>query len=143
MKPTRLRSALVVAIVLAPNASARAQERAVPFWPNAVADAIHARVDGNGVLETVRELSRFHRVHGSPGFAAAAEHLRGKLVAAGLRDATIERFPSDGVTRYAHMRSYFGWNPVRASLEEVSPTPPVMESFPELPVAPADYSQDP
>ena len=37
-------------------------------------------VDGNAALETVRELSRFHRVHGSPGFAAAAEHmLRDKL----------------------------------------------------------------
>ena len=31
----------------------------------------------------------------------------------GLSDAAIERFPADGTTRYAHFRSYYGWNPVR------------------------------
>jgi hypothetical protein len=104
--------------------------------------AIHAQVDGNAALETVRELGRFHRVHGSPGMAAAAELVRKKLVAAGLSDAAVEHFPADGKTRYAHFRSYYGWNPVSATLEEVSPRPHLIESFPDLPVALADYSQD-
>lgn len=104
--------------------------------------AIRARVDGNAALETVRELSRFHRVHGSPGFAAAAEHVRKKLIDSGLSNASTERFPADGKTRYAHFRSYFGWNPVSAELEEVLPRPGLVESFPALPVALADYSQD-
>ncbi len=47
--------------------------------------------------------------------AAAAEHLRKKLQAAGLADAVIERFPADGKTRYAHFVSYYGWNPVSAT----------------------------
>ncbi len=119
-----------------------AQERAIPFWPDETPAAIHAAVDGNAALETVRELGRFHRVHGSPGFAAAAEHVKKKLLAAGLADAAIERFPSDGKTRYAHFRSYYGWNPVSATLEEVSPKARLIESFPDLPVALADYSQD-
>jgi hypothetical protein len=117
-------------------------ERRIPFWPDEVPEAIHAAVDGNAALETVRELSRFHRVHGSPGMAAAAEHVKKKLLAAGLSDAAVEHFPADGKTRYAHFRSYYGWNPVSATLEEVSPKPRLIESFPDLPVALADYSQD-
>jgi hypothetical protein len=119
-----------------------AQERAIPFWPDEVPAAIHAQVDGNAALETVRELARFHRVHGSPGLAAAAELVKKKLLAAGLADASVEHFPADGKTRYAHFRSYYGWTPVSATLEEVSPRPRLVEAFPDLPVALADYSQD-
>jgi aminopeptidase YwaD len=99
-------------------------------------------VDGGKALETVRELARFHRVQGSPGYFAAAEYLKAKLVAARLADVVIERFPADGKTRYAHFRSYYGWTPLRARLEETSPRAGLVASFPELPVALADYSQD-
>ncbi len=142
MRASALSLTLILAALLSASASLLTQERAIPFWPDDVPAAIHAAVDGNAALETVRELGRFHRVHGSPGFAAAAEHVKRKLLVAGLADAAIERFPADGKTRYAHFRSYYGWNPVSATLEEVSPTPRLIESFPDLPVALADYSQD-
>ncbi|MGH9400206.1 MAG: hypothetical protein ACRD00_07540, partial [Thermoanaerobaculia bacterium] len=61
-----------------------AEERQIPFWPDSVPAAIRAQMDGVAALETVRELGRFHRVHGSPGFAAAAEHMKKKLLAAGI-----------------------------------------------------------
>lgn len=95
-------------------------------------------------METVREISRFHRVQGSPGFAAATELLREKLRRAGFEGSTvaIEKFPADGRTRYAHFVSYYGWRPVEAFLDEVTPRPGRITSFPELPVALADYSQD-
>jgi len=121
---------------------ALAEERAIPFWPDAVPSAIHAEVNGVAALETVRELGRFHRVQGSPGFVAAAEFMKQRAVAAGLSDVAIERFPADGKTKYAHFLSHVGWNPVSATLEEVAPTPRLIESFPDLPVALADYSQD-
>lgn len=123
-------------------AAAAAQERAVPFWPDAVPAAIHAEVNGVAALETVRELGRFHRVQGSPGFAAAAELMKQKAIAAGLSDVAIERFPADGKTKYAHFLSHVGWNPVSATLEEVAPRKRLIEAFPDLPVALADYSQD-
>jgi aminopeptidase YwaD len=56
--------------------------------------------------------------------------------------AAIEKFPSDGKTRYAHFVSYLGWQPIEAHLDEVKPRPGRVTSFPELPVALADYSQD-
>ena len=90
----------------------------------------------------MRELGRHHRVQGSPGFAAAAEHVRAKAEAAGLSDAVVERFPADGETRYAHFRSYLGWEARSARLDEVSPRVRTIARFPDLPVALADYSQD-
>jgi len=133
---------LTAAGFLVAAAGLGAEERRIPFWPNEVTAAIHAQVDGLAALETVRELSRFHRVQGSPGFAAAAEHIRQKLIAARLADAQIVRLPADGKTRYAHFRSYYGWSPVSGTLEEVSPRARTLASFPELPVSLADYSQD-
>ena len=132
---------LAVIAVVGLASSAWAAERRVPFWPDATVATIQAQIDGLATLETVRELGRFHRVHGSPGFAAAAEHIRRKAAGYGL-EAAIERFPADGSTRYAHFRSYLGWQPGTALLEEVSPTARVMARFPESPVALADYSQD-
>jgi hypothetical protein len=128
-----------------PARNAGARERSVPFFPDAVPAAIRAETDGAAALETVRELGRFHRVQGSPGYAAAAEHVRAKAAAAGLADATIERLPADGKTRYAHFLSYLGWDPRSGILEDVSPGPRTQQtiaSFEALPVALADYSQD-
>jgi aminopeptidase YwaD len=131
----------VLALVLVAS-SVDAAERAIPFWPDAVPEAIHAAIDGQEALETVRSLGRFHRVHGSPGFAAAAAFMRDKALAAGLKDAVVEHFPADGETRYAHFRSYFGWDGREARLDEVKPQTQPLARFPELPVALADYSQD-
>jgi hypothetical protein len=72
-------------LLLSLAASVHAEERRVPFWPDSVVQAIQDQVDGVATLETVRELGRFHRVHGSPGFAKAADHVRNKAAAAGSR----------------------------------------------------------
>jgi aminopeptidase YwaD len=134
---------MTLAFVAIPGAAPlRAQDRQIPFWPDEVPAALRAQVDGVAALETVRELGRFHRVHGTPGFYAAAEHMKKKLLAAGLSDASVERLPADGKTRYAHFVSYYGWDPVSALLEEVSPRAGMIEEFPASPVALADYSQD-
>jgi hypothetical protein len=138
---TRIGAAL---LLVSSAAAARAEDRAIPFWPDVIPAAIHAQIDGPAALETVRELSRFHRVQGSPGFAAATELLREKLGRAGFTGSSVEiqKFPADGKTRYAHFVSYYGWQPVEAFLDEVKPRPGRVASFPELAVALADYSQD-
>ncbi len=135
-----MRSLALASCVLA--GAALAAPREIPFWPDAVPDAIRDSVNGQAALETVRSLGRFHRVHGSPGFAAAADFVRDEAKAAGLEDATVEHFPADGETRYAHFRSYYGWSAEFASLDETAPQARPIARFPELPVALADYSQD-
>lgn len=137
-----MKKRILVLLVYALPLPALAQSRAVPFWDDRVVAAIHAEVDGVAALETIRELGRFHRVQGSPGFAAAAELMRKKAEAAGLSQAAIEHFPADGRTMYAHFRSHLGWNPIAATLEEVAPRPHVVSRYPDLPVLLGDYSQD-
>lgn len=103
--------------------------------------AIRDHVDGSRTLDTVRGLGRFHRVHGSPGFAAAAEYVAAQAKAAGL-EVKIEKLPADGRTKYAHFTAYLGWTATSASLAEISPRPGPIARFPEVAVALADYSQD-
>ncbi|HET7294572.1 MAG TPA: DUF4910 domain-containing protein [Vicinamibacteria bacterium] len=138
----KTRAVATTIALLATATATQAEPRRIPFWPDAVPAAIHAAVDGGAALETVRELGRFHRVQGSGGFAAAAEHVRRKAAAAGMKDARVERFPADGETRYAHFRGYLGWEASEARLDEVWPRARTIARFPELPVALADYSQD-
>jgi aminopeptidase YwaD len=137
-----IRSLLPVVLVAVAFDAGASGDRKVPFWPGDVTTAIHSAVDGHAALETVRSLGRFHRVHGSPGFAAAAEWMKDQAKAAGLEDAAVERFPSDGETRYAHFRSYYGWDGREGVLEETAPGARVLARYPEQPVALADYSQD-
>lgn len=131
-----------VSFALSLAATAGAADRHIPFWPDNVPDAIHAAVDGQAALESVRALGRYHRVQGSPGYAAAARWVQEQALAAGLADATVEHFPADGSTRYAHFRSYLGWDAQDARLDEVAPHARPVASFPQQPVALADYSQD-
>lgn len=133
---------MLAALLSALACAHAAAERQLPFWPDAVPDAIHAAVDGQAALESVRSLGRYHRVHGSPSYAAAAKWMQDQALAAGMRDATVEHFPADGKTTYGHFRSYLGWNPQHASLDELAPQVHPVARFPQLPVALADYSQD-
>jgi hypothetical protein len=133
---------LVLVLTLATAAPAVAETRRIPFWPDAVPAAIQNRVDGGYVLATVRGLGRYHRVQGSPGFAAAADWLVGELTRAGLAGARVEHLPADGKTSYAHFKSYLGWNPLAGKLEELGPRHRVIADFAAQPVALADYSQD-
>jgi aminopeptidase YwaD len=132
----------VVLVILAIATAAVAETRRISFWPDAVPAAIQKHVDGGYALGAVRSLGKFHRVHGSPGFHAATAWLVGELHAAGLADAQTERLPADGKTSYAHFKSYLGWNPVEARLDEVAPSRRVLGDFAREPVALADYSQD-
>ena len=90
----------------------------------------------------MREISRFHRVHGSPGFAAAAEHdrrrssrgralrRRGRALPGGREDA-LRALPE-----LPRLESRL--RDARRGLAARR----IVESFPDLPVALADYSQD-
>ena len=116
--------------------------RRVAFWPDAVLAAIQSEIDGNAALDVARTLGRFHRVQGSPGFTQAAEFIQQRAKAVGLAGATVEHYPADGQTRYAHFQAYFGWEATEASLDEITPMPQPIARFPGLSVALADYSQD-
>jgi aminopeptidase YwaD len=131
---------LVVPLLVA--SAARAEPRRIAFWPDAVPAAIQKHTDGAYVLGVVTALGRYHRVHGSPGFRAAADWLVGELTGGGLADAKVESLPADGKTSYAHFKSYLGWTPLEGRLEVLGAKRRILADFANEPVGLADYSQD-
>jgi hypothetical protein len=76
--------------------------------------AIESEVSGERALESVRSLTRFHRVQASPGLSEAADWLAGELERAGLR-VEIEHAPGDGRTRRLGHLMPEGWSCARAT----------------------------
>jgi aminopeptidase YwaD len=107
---------LSLAAALAPLA---AQAGDPPLLPRATASALANELSGASALRSVEALARHHRMRGSRGFHAAAEHVRAQLEAAGLADAHIEAFPADGRTFYGTQKSRRPWDADFAELWEV------------------------
>src|SRR5207244_2021910 len=80
-------------------------------------ERLREEVSGERALESVRALTRFHRVQASPGYDRAADWLAGRLEAGGLE---VERTtaPGDGRTRFLGQLMPQGWECVvgRATL---------------------------
>ena len=70
--------------------------------------ALRREVSGDRALESVRAITRYHRVQASPGLDRAAEWLAGELERSGL-EVGIERVPGDGRTRFLGQLMPQGW----------------------------------
>jgi hypothetical protein len=90
-----------------------------PLVAPATARALAAELSGESARRTVDALARHHRMRGSRGFHAAATHVVEELRAAGLEDARLERFPSDGRALYGSQRSRRPWDADFAELWEL------------------------
>jgi len=71
-------------------------------------EAVAEEASGDRALESVRALSRFHRVQASPGYDRAAEWLASQLEAMGLEVET-ESAPGDGRSRRLGCLMPEGW----------------------------------
>ncbi len=76
-------------------------------------EAVRNEASGERALESVRALSRFHRVQASPGYDQAADWLAGQLESFGCT-VEIERVPGDGRTRLLGHLMPEGWECARA-----------------------------
>lgn len=76
--------------------------------------AVRNEASGERALESVRALTRFHRVQASPGYDQAADWLAGELESLGL-DVEMERVPADGRTRLHGHLMPAGWECAHAS----------------------------
>ncbi|HEY6392326.1 MAG TPA: DUF4910 domain-containing protein, partial [Bryobacteraceae bacterium] len=102
--------------------------------------AIASEASGSLAKDTIVALTRFHRVHASPGFHEAAEFIAAKAREYGLEDVHIESFPADGKTTYNTFRSYLGWEPASGVLREMPPGSAVIADYSKMRTALADYS---
>ncbi len=87
--------------------------------PGPIIAALAQEISGETAKRNLEYLAREHRMRGSRGFRAAAEHIVEQLRAYGLADAQIEQFPADGKTFYGTQKSRPPWDATSAELWEM------------------------
>ena len=83
----------------------------------------------------VSQLCQWQRVEASDEYEKAAEWMLSKTKEFGLQDAHIERFSSDGATRYFSFQSKRFWRVRKAELWMKSPSELRITSYAELPIS--------
>jgi hypothetical protein len=83
----------------------------------------------------VSQLCQWQRVEASDEYEKAAQWMLSKTKEFGLEDAHIERFPSDGATRYFGFQSKRFWRVRKAELWMESPSKLRITSYAELPIS--------
>jgi len=89
----------------------------------------------------VEQITRYHRIQGSTMFHDAAEYVKGELSRIGLKDPTIERFPSDGKIKYWTYTSPIGWTVRSAELHLVEPEEKLIARYEDVPTCLHTYSK--
>ncbi len=77
--------------------------------PQPLFEAIVGEYSGERALEYVRGITQFHRIQASPGFTGARNWVMDHLKAYGISDVEVEKFPSDGHTRYSTHVGPMAW----------------------------------
>ncbi|HEU4766311.1 MAG TPA: M28 family peptidase, partial [Pyrinomonadaceae bacterium] len=118
MKPAYKVLACILCFLLSVN-SVLAAETLLP-WPTL--SVLDQEISGETAKRNLEYLARHHRMRGSRGFRAAAEHIVEQLRGYGLSDARIEQFPADGKLFYGTQKSRQPWDAEFAELWEMRET---------------------
>jgi len=111
---------ILIACLLLSTNSLRAQQSLL--LPEPMVAALAQELSGETAKRHLEYLARHHRMRGSRGFRAAAEHIAGQLRADGLSDVRLEEFPADGKVFYGTQRSRPPWDAELAELWELRET---------------------
>ena len=87
--------------------------------PEQIISALANEISGETAKRNLEFIARQHRMRGSRGFRAAAEHIVEQLRSYGLHDAKIEQFPADGKIFYGTQKSRPPWDAQFAELWEL------------------------
>src|SRR5688572_21551643 len=110
---------MVAGFLLAPMLASAQQPRLSPLLPDETLQAIAQELSGEVAKRNLEYLARHHRMRGSRGFRAAADHIVEQLRAYGLKDARVEQFPADGKLFYGTQKSRPPWDAEFAELWEL------------------------
>jgi aminopeptidase YwaD len=107
-----------------------------------IRDILLQGLDGEKAKQHVVELSKFHRVQGSPGYHQAAAYVLAQLKSFGFTDKTayIESYKTDGDVSYQTWQSPPGWDIEAAELSIMGSTEEKLVSYQEVPVSLMPYS---
>lgn len=110
-------SLLLACLTLVASASPVAARKTL--LPEAAMAALAHELSGETAKRNLEFIARQHRMRGSRGFRAAADHIVSELRAYGFDDARVESFPADGRIFYGTQRSRPPWDADFAELWEV------------------------
>jgi hypothetical protein len=114
----RSRFLLVPALALLAHDAALGAE-APPLIAPEVARALASEVSGESAKRNLEALVGHHRMRGSRGFRAAADHVAAQLRAYGLAQVEVLSFPADGTQFYGTQRARPAWDAEFAELWEM------------------------
>lgn len=83
----------------------------------------------------VQQITRFHRIQASTMYHEAAEYVKQQLLDIGLKDARIEKFPSDGAVEYWTYTSPVGWEIKSAELRLIEPQRGLLARYADTPTS--------
>jgi len=109
--------------------------------PEPVLGALAQELSGETAKSNLEFITRFHRMRGSRGFHAAAEHIVKQLRDYGITDAHIEQFPADGKIFYGTQKSRPAWDAEFAELWELGQTNTRLASWNAMPITLAQDSE--
>jgi hypothetical protein len=90
--------------------------------PDSVVAALAQELSGESAKSNLEYIARHHRMRGSRGFRAAAEHIVKQLRDYGLTDIHIDQFRADGDVFYGTQKSRPPWDADFAELWELRET---------------------
>lgn len=108
-----------VAAVLCLLLSVNSVFASATLLPDPIIAALAQEISGETAKRNLEYLARHHRMRGSRGFRAAADHIVEQLRAYGLSDARVEEFPADGKRFYGTQKSRQPWDVEFAELWEL------------------------
>jgi len=92
-------------------------------------------LSGEAAKAYVQQITRFHRIQASTMYHDAAEYVKQQLLNIGLKDAKIEKFPSDGTVQYWTYTSPVGWEIKSAELRLIEPQRELLARYADTPTS--------
>lgn len=90
------------------------------------------QISGVRAKRVTEEISRFHRIQGSPGYNEALDHVQGLLEAAGI-ELKVHAYPADGKAKTYEWTAPPAWVVRAGSLRQIEPKKRMLASFDEIP----------
>jgi hypothetical protein len=113
---------IAVSLCLFLNTNATNDTKQATLLPDSVVAALSQELSGETAKSNLEFVARQHRMRGSRGFRAAADHIVKQLHEYGLTDARVEQFPADGKIFYGTQKSRPPWDAEFAELLELRAT---------------------
>ncbi len=97
------------------------------------------RASGSRIWRILQDLTKYHRIQGSPGLIEALEYLKRNLDSMGI-SSELHEFPADGRTEFLGWRSPLGWRVEDAELWLEEPVRERIANLDERPTLVAAHS---